>query len=49
MSEDFLTEEGDEAIRHQCPECAKSFDVTGNKWQRDGLICPFCGAEIEEA
>jgi DNA-directed RNA polymerase subunit RPC12/RpoP len=42
-----MTEDNEEMVRHECPNCGKSFDVAGNQWQNEGLICPYCGAEIE--
>ncbi len=42
-----MAEDGDELTRHECPNCGKGFDVAGNKWQSEGVICPYCGAEIE--
>lgn len=47
MCDDFITEEDGEVVRHVCPNCGKCFDVIGNKWQREGLICVYCGGEIE--
>ncbi len=31
--------------RKECPHCGKGFDVEGGEFE--GLICPYCGAEIE--
>jgi DNA-directed RNA polymerase subunit RPC12/RpoP len=33
--------------RRECPQCGKGFDVEED-WSSEGLICPYCGAEIEE-
>ncbi len=39
----------EEIIRRECPQCGKSFDVAaGDQWQSEGVLCPYCGAEIEE-
>ncbi len=43
-----MAEDEEELIRRECPHCGKDFDVAGNKWQSEGFICPYCGAEIEE-
>jgi len=35
--------------RRECPHCGKGFDVEeGAEWASEGLICPYCGAEIED-
>ena len=43
-----MAENDDDLTRYDCPHCGKPFEVAGNKWERSGLICPYCGAEIEE-
>ncbi len=42
-------DEGQDLTRYECPECGKGFDVAGNSWQQDGILCPYCGAEIDES
>lgn len=37
-----------EMVPYECPYCRKGFDIAGNPWERTGLICPYCGAEIED-
>jgi len=49
MFGDFNTlDSDDDVIRRECPHCGKGFDVAGgNEFSDDGVICPYCGAEIE--
>lgn len=49
MTADDFSEDDEELTRHQCPSCGQVFDAGGNKWERDGLVCPFCGEEVPEA
>ena len=49
MADEFMTDDENEDLsRRECPECRKAFDVAGNKWQREALVCPFCAAEIDD-
>ena len=47
MPDDHTDEDGGELTRYQCPNCGKVFDAAINKWESENLICPYCGAEVE--
>ena len=37
----------DELTRYECPHCGKGFDVAQEPFSNEGILCPYCGAEIE--
>ena len=37
----------EELSRVECPNCGKGFDVAVEPFGGWGMICPYCGAEIE--
>ena len=48
MTDDSVAPDSDDLIRYECPQCGKGFDIAAqDKWQSDGVVCPYCGAEIE--
>jgi DNA-directed RNA polymerase subunit RPC12/RpoP len=48
VADDFMNEdEGQDLFRLECPHCGKGFDVVEDIFRNEGLICPYCGEEIE--
>lgn len=33
--------------RIECPNCGRGFDAVREPFASEGILCPYCGAEIE--